>query len=234
MWEKAGCVLRRRIARRFPAKSFRSCMPKPIIATKAPASSGLMNLLKNSWIIFCSMGTRVEPPRKTTSHFSAGPMENSAIVHLQLIKLCSSPRKRRSRSPAWKKTRLRVLRGRRARRFPARSFRSCLHKSKILAKSSAAAFSTAQETGAGQCVLVCGLPASSLLPSTVILVGGLGFAVGNRVTSSAELPLARSGSSAHLQHFATLRDREKIPNHPCVLPRTCDRGQSVTKNSLFD
>ena len=77
-----------------------------------------------------------------------------------------------------------VLRRQIARSFPAKSFGCCMYKSTILTKSSAVAFtsempsSIAQETKAGQCVLVCGLPASSPLPGAFIQVGGLGFAFG--------------------------------------------------------
>mmetsp|Transcript_110152 Transcript_110152/g.284650 ORF Transcript_110152/g.284650 Transcript_110152/m.284650 type:complete len:210 (+) Transcript_110152:528-1157(+) len=83
------------------SKSSKSCTceePSPVriaactAAPKATASSGLMDLhgslpLKNSWIIDCTLGMRVDPPTRTTSctlrlsmplsrrHFSTGPME---------------------------------------------------------------------------------------------------------------------------------------------------------------
>ena len=74
-------------------------------APYATASSGLMDLfgslpLKNSWIIDCTFGIRVEPPTSTTSctlflsipesfrHFSTGAHGVAEIVHAKLLEAC--------------------------------------------------------------------------------------------------------------------------------------------------
>ena len=49
------------------------------------------------------------------------------------------------------------------------------------------------------------------------------------MNSGAVLPLAAAEANAPVQHFRHSPRSEKRPSHPCVLPRTCDRGQSITK-----
>ena len=91
--------------------------------------------------------------------------------------------------------------------IPAKSF--WMHKS---TKFSAVAFtsempsSIAPETKAGQCVLVCGLPTSSLLPSAAIILGGLGFAFGKWGDVWRWASARRSGSNAPLQHVRIASD----------------------------
>ena len=88
-------------------------------------------------------------------------------------------REKISMVPCVEEDRVQIVRRRIARSFSAKSFRlkSWMQKSTILSKSLAAASPIFQLTSeAGQCTLVCSLPAGSwLLPGAVILVGGLGF-----------------------------------------------------------